>query len=632
MCGISGLVLASGVSFDPLSAVARMSDSLRHRGPDDDGIWADQDACAVFGFRRLAIIDLSPAGHQPMISRSGRWVIVFNGEIYNFQDLRQTLNDEGICFRGQSDTEIIVEGIAKWGILKTVERLVGMFAIAVWDTEERCLTLVRDRLGIKPLYWAQLAGCMAFASELKALRSLPHWTPEIDPSSMAQFVRYGFIAGSSTIYKNVQRMEPGTLLSYRPGQAPEIYRYWDLSDIAASGRASPCAMRGTELVDHLEQLLKDAVARRMVADVPLGAFLSGGVDSSTIVSLMQAQSARPVRTFTIGFEPQKYNEAPRAKRIAQHLGTDHTELYVGASDALALIPGLSEIYDEPFADASQIPTLLVCAMARRHVTVSLSGDGGDELFAGYPRYASAARIVDSVRRMPTFARGVGPGLLRLASNTLAAAGAGDLARKTAKAAEAAAFELPEHVHQRMVSQWSDPESVARGLVPDDQLLRVYRASGIPDFVGRMQLADMLTYLPEDILTKLDRASMAVGLEARVPLLDHRLVEFIWSLPAGLIQRRGDSKWLLRSVLSRHVPLDLIDREKMGFSVPMDAWLRGPLREWAADLLTEDRLLSAGFFDHTPVRRRWQEHLSGRHNHFDALWNILMFQSWHQRWF
>jgi asparagine synthase (glutamine-hydrolysing) len=631
MCGISGLVVASGLPFDPLSAVARMADSLRHRGPDDDGIWADQDSRVVFGFRRLAIIDLSPAGHQPMISQSGRWVIVFNGEVFNFRELRKMLSEEGVGFRGHSDTEVIVEAIAKWGIQKTVASLVGMFAIAIWDQEGRCLTLVRDRIGIKPLYWAQLSGCLVFASELKALRALPYWTPQIDPSSMAQFVRYGYVAGPSTIYKNVQRMEPGTLLNYRPGRTPEVMRYWDLSSIAESGRADPSDIDESELVDHLERLLKDAVARRMVADVPLGAFLSGGVDSSTVVSLMQAQSSRPIRTFTIGFETKKYDEAPQAKLIAQHLGTDHTELYVDAGDALATIPKLSEIYDEPFADPSQIPTILVCAMARRHVTVALSGDGGDELFAGYPRYANAARIVEGVRRLPKFSQVGSAGLLRAASNALAAAGADNLARKTAKVADAAGFELPEHVHQRMVSQWNDPASVVPGR-PEDQLMKAHRASKVPDFVGRMQLADMLTYLPEDILTKLDRASMAVGLEARVPLLDHRLVEFIWSLPATMIQRPGNPKWLLRTVLSRYVPPDLIDRRKMGFSVPMDSWLRGPLREWAEDLLTEDHLISAGFSDPAPIRRRWREHLSGKYNHFDALWNILMFQAWHQRWF
>ena len=511
MCGITGIVRTREVAFDVRQAVQAMSVPLRHRGPDDEGIWTEPDGSAAFGFRRLAIIDLTSAGHQPMASASGRWVIVFNGEIFNYLELRERLIGAGVCFKGHSDTEVILEAVALWGVQKTVSALVGMFAIALWDRQDRSLTLVRDRIGIKPLYWGQFNGSVAFASELKAFTTLPGWTPAVDRSAMACFLRYGYISGPATIYQGVRRLEPGTMMRLAFGGEPAIERYWDLKEIATTSRTRTSALDEAEAEARLEALMKDAVRRRMISDVPLGAFLSGGVDSSTVVALMQLQSSQPVKTFSIGFENAAYDEAPRAKRIARHLGTDHTELYVSGGDAMAVVPALPDLFDEPFADQSQIPTYLVCAMARRHVTVALSGDGGDELFAGYPRYAVVSRIARIIQSVPKGARlGVANAI-----KFISGLGPADINRKLGKFADtlscAAAFE----VHQRMVSQWNEPRSILDLEPESDWLRRAYHLP-VSDLMGRLQLTDMLTYLPDDILAKVDRASMAVGLEARVP--------------------------------------------------------------------------------------------------------------------
>ncbi len=618
-----------------------MADALAHRGPDDRGVWGDADAGLAFGHRRLAVIDLSPLGHQPMVSASGRTVIAYNGEVYNFQDLRRELEAAGVRFRGTSDTEVILEACERWGVTAAVGRLIGMFAFALWDRPGRTLFLVRDRLGIKPLYWGEAGAALVFGSELKALTRHPDFTPEIDRAALRTFLRYGYVPAPRAIYRRVQKLTPGTILSLRAGEPPKEFRYWSLAEAAAAGRSNLLDTTDREAADQLEALLRDAVGRRMIADVPLGAFLSGGVDSSTVVALMQAESSRPVRSFSIGFHEPGYNEADRAKAVAGHLGTDHTELYVTAADARAVIPRLPDVYDEPFADSSQIPTCLVAAMTREHVTVCLSGDGGDELFAGYNRHRWAASLGGPVGRLPGWARRAAAGSIGLLSPTawtralsvvpggLVPPQAGDKLHKLAAVLAAE----PGALHRTLLSHWPDPAALVGGdtAAPGDWSPETDEqddfVAQMSDPVARLQYLDARTYLPDDILTKVDRATMAVSLEARVPLIDHRIVEFAWQLPRRLTIRNGETKWLLRRVLDRHVPRALTERPKMGFAVPLDAWLRGPLRAWAESLLAGDRLSADGFLEPLPIRNAWAEHLSGRRNLQQPLWCVLMFQAW-----
>jgi len=630
MCGIAGLI-DPRASPDILARMARaMADAMALRGPDGHGVWVDAAGGFATGHRRLAIVDLSPAGAQPMVSACGRYVISYNGEVYNAPELAPDLRARGIVFRGHSDTEVILEGCAAWGVRATCERLIGMFAFALWDRRERRLWLVRDRLGIKPLYWLKRGPLLLFGSELKALRAHDGWAPELDRDALASYLRHVYVPAPRTIYRDVEKLEPGTILTVDAGGVRRE-KFWDLRQVA---RAGIIARGDAAAIDELDTLARDAVRRRMVADVPLGAFLSGGVDSSTVVALMQAQSDRPVKTFTIGFHEQAYDEAAHAAAVARHLGTEHTELRVDAGTARAVIPHLPEQFDEPFADASQIPTFLVSRMTRQHVTVALSGDGGDELFAGYNRYFWATRAWRWLRPLPLWLRraaGCGvravppagwdtvlgrlPGAPRLA---------GDKMHKLAGLFDA---DSEDGVYRRLLTHWPDPESMVpgarepKGLLWDDAL-RVEQ----PDFMSRMQLLDTLHYLPDDILTKVDRATMAVSLEGRVPLLDHRLVAFAWSLPAQQKVRGGQGKWLLRRVLDRYVPAHLIDRPKMGFAVPIDDWLRGPLKDWAAALL--DR---PGPIDMAPVKLAWAEHQTGRRNWQYHLWAVLMFQAWAARW-
>jgi asparagine synthase (glutamine-hydrolysing) len=642
MCGIAGLVLKDRLSgHDLQNIVASMTATLVHRGPDDGAQWSDAEVGVSLGHRRLSIVDLSPTGKQPMVSRSGRTVIVYNGEVYNAPELRRELERRGCMFRGRSDTEVVLEACEVWGVCEAARRLVGMFAFAVWDRETRTLRLVRDRLGIKPLYWVAFRGSVAFGSELKALVACPGWARELDRDAIAAFMRHSYIPAPHTVYRSVQKLEPGFILTLEPGGEPVKTQYWDLSEVAVSGLANPLVATPDECVDQLESLLADAVKRRMVADVPLGAFLSGGIDSSTVVALMQAQSSRPVRTFSIGFHEEGYNEAEHAKAVARHLGTEHTELYVEPTHAREIIPRLGELWDEPFADTSQIPTYLVSQLTRQHVTVSLSGDGGDELFAGYDRYFWAQRLWRNIDRLPNPLRRMGRGavralspeawnqLFRLVPASRRPRHAGD---KMYKLEALLAMRNPDALYRYLVTQWEEPNAMVlgaqepHGVLWDDGL-----APHMPDFTDRMQFMDTLTYLPDDILTKVDRASMAVGLEARVPLLDHRVVELSWRLPRQILMRDGQSKWPLRQVLYRHVPRALVERPKMGFGVPIDAWLRGPLREWAEDLLSEERLRADGIFAPALIRKRWSEHLAGRGNWHYLLWTVLMFQAWHDRW-
>lgn len=641
MCGICGFLAGPGPDSGLEAAARRMADTIAHRGPDGDGVWADGEAGVALGHRRLAIVDLSPLGRQPMESADGRWVVAYNGEIYNFQDLRAELEAAGHRFRGHSDTEVLLEGCAAWGVERAVRRLVGIFAFALWDRRERTLYLVRDHLGVKPLYWARMGGALLFGSQPKALRAHPAFAAEIDRDALSAFLRFSYVPAPHSIYQGVHKMEPGSILTVRPGREPERTVYWDAGEAARSGIANRLALSDAEATDALESLLKDAVGRQMMADVPLGAFLSGGIDSSTVVALMQTQSARPVRTFTIGFGEDGYDEAVHARAVAAHLGTEHTELRVEASHALEVIPKLAGWYDEPFADSSQIPTLLVSEMTRRSVTVALSGDGGDELFAGYNRYLTAPALWRRMAPLPAGLRRGAAGLIRavrpagwdrlagLIPEGRRPRQTGDKLHKLAGVLDAAG---PDAIYRRLVSQWQDPDALVRGgREPHGPAWGDGLAAGIPDFVERMQHFDSVTYLPDDILAKVDRASMGVSLEARVPLLDHRVVEFAWRVPLAQKLRDGKGKWLLRQVLYRHVPPALVERPKAGFAIPLDGWLRGPLRDWAEDLLDEGRLRREGFFDPAPIRACWAEHLAGTRNNQHRLWNVLMFQDWYHRW-
>ena len=640
MCGIAGVLNLTG-SRDQLERNAMaMADSLAYRGPDDQGSWSDPEAGIALVHRRLSIVDLSSAGHQPMISADGRFIITYNGEIYNFQELRPELEARGVKFRGHSDTEVMLEAFAAYGIEATVKRLIGMFTIGVWDRRDRTLSLVRDRLGIKPLYWAKFGKLFLFGSELKALRAYPGWTPSIDGSAVAAYMRHNCVPAPHSIYKGVRKLEPGTILTLPPDGEPRLERFWDARAVAQAGLADPLQVDDTELTDRLEVLLQDAVRRRMVADVPVGAFLSGGIDSSTVTALMKAANCGPVRTYTIGFDLPGFDEAPHSAAVARHLGTDHTELTVTAKQALDVIPQLPDMYDEPFADSSQIPTHLVSAMTRRHVTVALSGDGGDELFGGYNRYQLSTGFWRSLSLLPRpLRRAIAATLTAVPadrwSQVLSVLPAGMQPRqvgdKLHKLAIALCADDDSALYRRLVTHWEPAQIVPgaaepKGLLWDAQLEREF-----PGLLERMQFLDLVTYLPDDILTKVDRASMAVALEARVPLLDHRVVEFAWRIPRQTLMRNGVSKWPLRQVLYRHVPHELIERPKTGFSIPLGEWLRGPLREWAETLLSEKRLRDGGLLSVQDVRRTWAEHLSGKHNWQYLLWDALMLEAWRERW-
>jgi asparagine synthase (glutamine-hydrolysing) len=576
-----------------------------------------------------------------MVSGNGRYVLVYNGEVYNHQETRAELEALGVSFRGSSDTEVMLEAFATWSVARTLPKLNGMFAFALWDRAKNLLTLVRDRLGIKPLYWAQVGNLFLFGSELKALRGHRGWSPRVRPDAIAAYMRHGYIPGPHTIYESVHKLEPGTMLTLGEGSPPQIERYWDLSEVERRGRTARLQADRPALIDELDDLLRDAVKRRMIADVPLGAFLSGGVDSSTVAALMQAQSMRPVKTYTIGFEQDRFDEAPHARAVAQHLGTDHHEMYVSSKDALNVIPELPRWYDEPFADSSQIPTLLVSKLTRQHVTVALSGDGGDELFAGYPRYLWNARIQQNLTRIPAIIRrALGLGL-RASQASAVDWLLSHLPERLKRVLNGSRIEKlnsvlntsdRDAVYRNILSLWPQPNALvlgdreARGLLWQESL-----TADLEPGIEAPQFLDTLTYLPDDILTKVDRASMAVALEARVPLIDYRVVEFSWRLPMSMKVQDGRGKWILRQLLSRYVPNSLIDRPKMGFGVPMSEWLRGPLREWAEDLLAESTLTQQGLLDVSLVRRTWSEHLSGHRNWQDRLWAILMLQSWLRMW-
>jgi asparagine synthase (glutamine-hydrolysing) len=614
-----------------------MGNTLAHRGPDDSGIFFDKSAGLGLSFRRLSIIDLTAEGHQPMVSASGRYTIIFNGEVYNYEAIRAELGTQR--WRGHSDTEVMLAAIERWGLGAAVGRFVGMFAFALWDSFERRLHLVRDRIGIKPLYCGHVEGSFVFASELKAIRAFPGFKAAIDRNSLAAYVRCSYVPAPHSIYEGIHKLPAGHILTLSSAEAsPVLNAYWSAEEVALTGSASQARGGDKEIIEQLHEKLADAVRLRMIADVPLGAFLSGGIDSSTVVALMQSQSSRPVKTFTIGFHEDQYNEATHARKIAEHLGTEHTEFFVTPQDALDVVPLLPSMYDEPFADSSQIPTHLVSKLARRHVTVALSGDGGDELFCGYPRYDFVQSLWNALRRIPGPIARTTAKLMHLVPSALINNTAGRLplprrlrqapGEKLHRLADHLLAQDPAEIYLRAITMWSDPSSVVLNSHEYQSVPQaICKFAEMPDVRQMAMLTDLTNYLPDDILTKVDRASMAIGLEARVPLLDHRVVEFAWRLPLHFKVRDGKTKWALRQLLYQHVPAELVERPKMGFGVPVDLWLRGPLRGWAEDMLTPEKLGRHGLFSVEPIRKKWKEHVSGARDWHYLLWPVLMFQAW-----
>ena len=640
MCGLTGV-------FDPnqqlgadslRNMVGQMTSAITHRGPDGVGLWVDSQAKVAFGHRRLAIIDLTEAGQQPMVSANGRWVIAYNGEMYNTSVIRELLGE--MKYRGHSDTEVLVEAFAQWGVEVAISRINAMFAFAAWDTQENELWLARDRFGEKPLYYGWHGNVLLFGSELKSLAVVEGFSPDIDRQALGMLIRKISIPAPSTIYRGIKKLTPGSFLRVRGGQErPEPVRYWDPATVASN--TSVNVPRGEEVVDELEELLTSVVKSRMESDVPLGAFLSGGVDSSTVVALMQKSSSQQVKTFTIGFSEAGYDESPHAKAVAKHLQTDHTELKLTANDALAVIPKLSRIYDEPFADSSQIPTYLVSALARQHVTVALSGDGGDELFGGYDRYRVFERLHKYRNAIPqSILTTSGKALSSLSAETWNKIGSspiGSLAPKSVrsrtgervhKLAKLLQSSGDGDLYQQLLAVNRDPASLVIGF--EESHVESVHSSNRSSFEDAM-MTDTYDYLPDDILVKVDRASMAVSLEVRVPLLDPEVFSFAWGLHPDDRVKNGIGKWPLRQLLNRYVPAEIVERPKMGFGVPINKWLRTDLRAWASDLLDEQLLRQQGYFHAEPIVRMWDEHVSGTADRSSELWPVLMFQAWLQEW-
>ena len=641
MCGLTGFVAGNDATADELRCtVRRMSAALSHRGPDGSGEWTDVECGVALGFRRLAILDLSPAGDQPMSSRSGRYIASCNGEIYNYEELRRLIADAGGAreYRGHSDTEVMLAAFDAWGVEAAIRRFNGMFAIAVWDRAERRLQLARDRMGVKPLYYGFAGRTFLYASELKGIRQHPDFRPALNRTAVHLYLRYLSVPEPHCIYDGIVRLMPGTIATFDPNSRNvEISAYWSLLEVVRRGIRDPFRGPAGDAANEVEALARDAVHLRMAADVPVGVFLSGGIDSSLVAALMQDQSLRPVRSFSVGFADAEYDEARFARAVATHLGTDHTEVIMTAQDVISTIPNLPEMYDEPFADSSQIPTHLVAAVARRHVTVALSGDGGDELFGGYVRY-TAGRSLNRLMSLPAGLRDAVARMLAalpahswdrvlslcgsLLPASLRRPASGERVHKLARML---ASGDPDALYFELVSHWRELVDPATG--PAALVTWPANAPPLADAVERMMYFDQISYLPNDILTKVDRASMAVSLEAREPLLDYRLVELAWTLPLSMKVSAGSGKHLLRRILRRHVPEALVDRPKMGFGIPLEHWLRGPLRDWADSLLQPADIASHGLFDPGPIRAKWSEHLSGRADWKHEIWAILMLQAW-----
>jgi asparagine synthase (glutamine-hydrolysing) len=651
MCGIVGMIQPSLSRDRWVNTLNNMAQTLSHRGPDDDGIWFDAESGIGLGHRRLSIIDLSVEGHQPMTSESGRYVIVFNGEIYNFKNLRKSLQHEQVQWRGNSDTEVMLAAFDRWGIKKAVEQFIGMFAFAVWDNQEKLLFLCRDRLGIKPLYFSRIPNGLLFGSELKPIIKHPDFKTKINIDALALFFRHSNIPAPYSIFQDTWKLLPGTILCVSPAEFqkgswnPEPKAYWSASDVAEDGQKNMLSINFQDAVEQLDFLLRDAIGLRMISDVPLGAFLSGGVDSSTIVALMQAQSSRKIKTFSIGFHETGYNEAGYAKKIAEHLGTDHTELYVSPEDALQVIPELPNLYDEPFSDSSQIPTYLLSKLTREHVTVCLSGDGGDEVFGGYNRHFLWESIWNVIKLIPASARAataraiqtippvmwdkLAYALLPVLPEKFKLDTPGD---RIFKLSEAIASKTPELMYRSFISHWKHPEILVSGShEPATKVTDENNTLNFNDFTHKMMYLDQVTYLPDDILTKVDRASMGVSLETRVPILDHRVVEYAWRLPLEMKVQNRQGKRILREVLYKYVPKSLIERPKTGFAIPLDTWLRGPLRDWAESLLDKRRMKEEGLLNIELIHNKWAEHLSGKKNRQHEIWDILMFQAWKKQY-
>ena len=640
MCGFAGFIDTKGVDKTKAEALGKaMASAIAHRGPDDEGVWIEPREGVVFAHRRLSIIDLSPAGHQPMASAHNRYVIAFNGEIYNHLELRKKLEKDGLApsWRGHSDTETILGLIEAYGLDACLKLLVGMFAFALWDREENAVFLARDRIGEKPLYYGTHGGISFFASELKSLRPHPAFKPEVNTDALCSYLRHNYIPAPHSIYKDIFKLEPGHYLKLAAGEKPQVY--WSLADVVTDSQIRSDRSE-EDYLNKLEKVLKQAVGQQMQADVPLGAFLSGGVDSSLIVALMQEQSSRPVKSFSIGFDNDEFDEAPFAKAVAQHIGTEHHELYVSSQQAQDVIPQLPYLYDEPFADSSQIPTFLVSKIAREHVTVSLSGDAGDELFGGYNRYNWGVNINNKLSMIPGFLKTASKIVITSIPpnvwNTLLKPVNSFLPRKYRymnlgdklhKLSQIFGVQSETELYLLLISHWSEPERVVFGKELETALTKPENQNLDLSFTQRMMISDMLTYLPDDILVKVDRAAMGVSLETRVPFLDHRVIETAWHMPMHLKIREGIGKDCLRRLLYRRVPKGLIERPKMGFGVPLGDWLRGPLRDWAESLINEKRLEQSGYFVTDDIQAKWKEHLSGRRNWQYHLWDILMFEAW-----
>ena len=631
MCGLVGILRPDGLNPAATEElVNQLAARLDHRGPDDHGSWVDGAAGIALGHTRLAVLDLSPAGHQPMFSASGRYVIAFNGEIYNHLELRKELelNNSAGPWRGHSDTETLLAAVDHWGIERALGKSVGMFAFALWDRQRRVLTLARDRLGEKPLYYGGRGNLFLFGSELKALRAHPAFVAEVDRNALDLYMQYGYVPAPASIYRGISKLLPGTYLQIAGtggfDSVPKPIPYWSLSQAVARGAADPFRGSDAEAAGELETHLARAVALQRIADVPLGAFLSGGVDSSMVVALMQAGASSKAKTYTIGYHEAAHSEATYAQAVAEHLGTDHTTLYVTAREALEVIPRLPRLYDEPFGDSSAIPAFLVSAFARRHVTVALSGDGGDELFGGYGRYQRTADLWRAIRRVPYPLRSAAAAAIRTWRSGAKGPSIGARAERYSSYLSATTV---EECYDAQVSRFPYANGlVIAGHSRNRRSASPYPPHGDGDF-EKMMYVDSCRYLPDDILTKVDRASMAVSLEVRVPMLDHRVLEFAWRLPSAMRTRNRQDKWLLKQLLRKFLPAAMIERPKMGFGVPVGQWLRGPLREWSEDLLTQDRLRSQGFLNPQVVRRLWQQHLSADRGESDSLWQILAFQAW-----